>query len=271
MEIREIQAIIEAVLFAAGDAVELERLADITDVDKRSLREILKKMMNSYSYERRGIHIIRMEDSYQMCTNGAYAEYVGRLAEPPRRQNLSNAALEVLSIVAYKQPVTRSTIEHIRGVNCDYIVNRLIERNFIEETGRLDAPGRPILFGTTQHFLRAFGVSELDELPEFDSLGQTAEDAEQIEMNEVADYRQTEMGIQIEATQSVSYEPTSESEAYKLESESDAYESTSESEREREAYDTAENDIVEAADAESESEENNIAKSDTAENEAKEI
>lgn len=260
MEIREIQAIIEAVLFAAGDAVELERLADITDVDKRSLREILKKMMNSYSYERRGIHIIRMEDSYQMCTNGAYAEYVGRLAEPPRRQNLSNAALEVLSIVAYKQPVTRSTIEHIRGVNCDYIVNRLIERNFIEETGRLDAPGRPILFGTTQHFLRAFGVSELDELPEFDSLGQTAEDAEQIEMNEVADYRQTEMGIQIEATQSVSYEPTSESDAYKLEIKS-----------EREAYDTAENDIVEAADAESESEENTIAKSDTAENEAKEI
>ena len=133
MGIREIQSIIEAVLFAAGDPVELERLADIVDVDKRSLREILKKMMDSYNFERRGIHIIRMQDSYQMCTNGVYAEYIGRLAEPPRKQNLSNAALEVLSIVAYKQPVTRSTLEHIRGVNCDYIVNRLIERNFIEE------------------------------------------------------------------------------------------------------------------------------------------
>lgn len=195
MEIREIQSIIEAVLFAAGDPVELERLADIVDVDKRSLREILKKMMDSYNFERRGIHIIRMQDSYQMCTNGVYAEYIGRLAEPPRKQNLSNAALEVLSIVAYKQPVTRSTIEHIRGVNCDYIVNRLIERNFIEEKGRLEAPGRPILFGTTQHFMRAFGISELDELPDFDSLGQTVEEAEQIEMAEVTAYRQTEMGI----------------------------------------------------------------------------
>ena len=195
MEIREIQSIIEAVLFAAGDPVELERLADIVDVDKRSLREILKKMMDSYNFERRGIHIIRVQDSYQMCTNGVYAEYIGRLAEPPRKQNLSNAALEVLSIVAYKQPVTRSTIEHIRGVNCDYIVNRLIERNFIEEKGRLEAPGRPILFGTTQHFMRAFGISELDELPEFDSLGQTVEETEQIEMAEVTAYRQTEMGI----------------------------------------------------------------------------
>lgn len=183
MEIREIQAIIEGVLFAAGDAVELERLADIVDVDKKSLREILKKMMDNYNYERRGIHIIKMDDSYQLATRGEYFEYISRLADPPRKQNLSNAALEVLSIVAYKQPVTRTSIEHIRGVNCDYIVNRLIERNFIEEKGRLDAPGRPILFGTTQHFLRTFGVSSLDELPDFESLGESPEDLEQIEMD----------------------------------------------------------------------------------------
>lgn len=183
MEIREIQAIIEGVLFAAGDAVELERLADIVDVDKKSLREILKKMMDNYNYERRGIHIIKMDNSYQLATRGEYFEYISRLADPPRKQNLSNAALEVLSIVAYKQPVTRTSIEHIRGVNCDYIVNRLIERNFIEEKGRLDAPGRPILFGTTQHFLRTFGVSSLDELPDFESLGESPEDLEQIEMD----------------------------------------------------------------------------------------
>lgn len=195
MDIREIRAIIEAVLFAAGDAVELERLADIVDVDKRSLREILKKMMDDYSYERRGIHIIRMEDSYQMCTRGEYFEYVSRLAEPPRKQNLSNAALEVLSIVAYKQPVTRTSIEHIRGVNCDYIVNRLIERNFIEEKGRLDAPGRPIVFGTTQHFLRIFGISSLADLPEYESLGQSAEDAQQMEMEGVIDFKQEEMHV----------------------------------------------------------------------------
>lgn len=193
MDIREIQSIIESVLFAAGDAVEIERLADIVDVDKRSLREILQKMMDSYNFERRGIHIIRMEDSYQLCTRGEYYEYIAKLAEPPRKQNLSNAALEVLSIVAYKQPVTRSSIEHIRGVNCDYIVNRLIERNFIEEKGRLDAPGKPILFGTTQHFLRTFGVQSLDELPDFETLGQSAEEAEQIEMDGVIDYKQEKM------------------------------------------------------------------------------
>lgn len=141
MEIREIQAILESVLFAAGDAVDIEKLADIVDVDRRSLREILKKMMDDYNYERRGIHIIQMEDAYQMCTRGEYHDYVAMLAEPRRKQSLSNAAIEVLAIVAYKQPVTRSTIEHIRGVNCDYIVNRLIERNLIEEVGRLDAPG----------------------------------------------------------------------------------------------------------------------------------
>lgn len=195
MEIREIKAIIEAVLFAAGDPVELEKLADITDIDKKSLREILKKMMDDYSFERRGIHIIRMDDSYQMCTRGEYFEYVSRLAEAPRTQTLSNAALEVLSIVAYKQPVTRNSIEHIRGVNCDYIVNRLIERNFIEEKGRLDAPGRPILFGTTQHFLRTFGIEDLADLPDYDSLGQSAEEGEQIEMDGIKDFKQTEMPL----------------------------------------------------------------------------
>ncbi len=195
MEIREIKAIIEAVLFAAGDPIELETLADITDVDKKSLKEILKTMMDDYSFERRGIHIIRMDNSYQMCTRGEYFEYVSRLAEPPKAQHLSNAALEVLSIVAYKQPVTRSSIEHIRGVNCDYIVNRLIERNFIEEKGRLDAPGRPILFGTTQHFLRIFGIEGLSDLPDYDSLGQSAEEGEQIEMEGVKDFQQTEMPL----------------------------------------------------------------------------
>lgn len=198
MEIREIQAIIEAVLFASGDPIELERLADIVDVDKKSLREILKKMMDEYNFQRRGIRLIRMEDSYQLCTRGEYADYVSRLAEPPKKQNLSNAAFEVLAIVAYNQPVTRSTIEHIRGVNCDYVVNRLVERNFIEEKGRLDAPGKPILFGTTKHFLRSFGIEELCELPEFEKLGQTAEDAEQIEMSETQVFSQEKIVVEDE-------------------------------------------------------------------------
>ncbi len=178
MEIREIQAILESVLFAAGDAVDIERLADIVDVDKRSLREILKKMMDEYNFERRGIHIIQLEDAYQMCTRGEYHDYVAMLAEPRRKQNLSNAAIEVLAIVAYKQPVTRSTIENIRGVNCDYVVNRLVERGLIEEVGRLDAPGRPLLFGTTQEFLRCFGIASLDDLPDYDSFGGSEENSQ---------------------------------------------------------------------------------------------
>lgn len=183
MEIKEIQSVIEAVLFAAGDPVELDRLADIVDVDKRSLKEIIKKMMDSYRFERRGIDIIQLEDSYQMCTRGEYQEYVAQLAQPRRKQSLSNAAIEVLAIVAYKQPVTRSTIEQIRGVNCDYVVNRLVEKQLVEEVGRLDAPGRPILFGTTQEFLRCFGVSCIADLPEFDRFGHTEEQGKQIEMD----------------------------------------------------------------------------------------
>lgn len=183
MEIRELEAIIEAILFAAGDAVELERLADIVDVDKRTLRGIIKKMADEYNYERRGVQIIRLEDSYQMCTRGEYSNYVSMLAEPRRKQSLSNAAIEVLAIIAYKQPVTRAAIEHIRGVNCDYVVNRLIERNLIEEVGRLDAPGRPILFGTTMEFLRCFGIPSISELPEFESFGNPEDENEQLELD----------------------------------------------------------------------------------------
>ncbi len=171
MEELELQSILEAVLFAAGDAVELEKLADIVDADKRSLKDILMRMSLRYEEENRGIRLIRLDDAYQLSTNGEYGEYVSRLAEPRRAHALSNAAIEVLAVVAYKQPVTRNTIEHIRGVNCDYIVNRLVERNLIQEVGRLDAPGRPILFGTTQEFLRCFAIESVSELPEFMSLG----------------------------------------------------------------------------------------------------
>lgn len=194
MEIREIQAIVESLLFAAGEAVELDRIADIVDVDKKSLREIIKKMMDTYNYEKRGIRIIRLEDSYRMCTRGEYKEYVSMLMKPPRKMQLSNAAIEVLAIVAYKQPVTRATIEHIRGVNCDYIVNRLIERKFIAEVGRLkDAPGRPILFGTTNEFLQTFGIESISDLPEFDSLAVPEDtDMEQLELDRVQEQMELE-------------------------------------------------------------------------------
>lgn len=168
MKLTETEAIVEAVLFAAGDPVETERISDILDIDKKSTRVIVGALAEKYDCENRGLKIIRLEDAYQMCTREEYREHIAKLAEPRRSQTLSNAAMEVLSIVAYKQPVTRTVIEQIRGVSCDTLVNKLIERGLIHETGRLDAPGRPMLFGTTEEFLRCFGISSIADLPEFE-------------------------------------------------------------------------------------------------------
>lgn len=187
MKLSEAEAIIEAVLFAAGDAVELEKISDILDIDKKSTRVIIDNLTEKYNKESRGLQIIRLENAYQLCTRNEYCEHISKLAEPRRNQTLSNAAMEVLAIVAYKQPVTRSVIEQIRGVSCDTLVNKLLERNLICEVGRLDAPGRPMLFGTTEEFLRSFGVESISELPEFaersaDELPKNLDDAEALEL-----------------------------------------------------------------------------------------
>lgn len=168
MKLTETESIIEGILFAAGNAVKTEKISDILDIDLKSTRAVITALADKYAAENRGLRIIRLEDSYQMCTRSEYCEYIARLAEPRRNQSLSNAAMEVLAIVAYKQPVTRSVIEQIRGVSCDTLVNKLLERGLIEETGRLDAPGRPMLFGTTEEFLRCFGIESISELPEFE-------------------------------------------------------------------------------------------------------
>ncbi len=185
MDIKTMQAAIESVLFAAGDAVELDKLCTILDADATTVRSVIKKMMDEYSYDKRGIRIIQLEDSYQMCSANEYYEYVAQLVQPRKTQTLSNAAIEVLAVVAYKQPVTRTAVEHIRGVNCDSLFNRLVERNLIEEVGRLDAPGRPILFGTTQEFLRCFGIRTLSELPDFDTLRPPA-DGEEVDERQIS-------------------------------------------------------------------------------------
>ena len=168
MELKQAESIIEGVLFAAGDAVDIEKLSDILDIDTKSTRAIVTALADKYDREMRGLQIIRLEDSYQMCTRRDYQEYISKLVEPRRSQSLSNAAMEVLAIVEYKQPVTRAVIEQIRGVSCDTLVNKLLEKNFIEEVGRLDTPGRPMLFGTTEEFLRCFGIESLAELPDFE-------------------------------------------------------------------------------------------------------
>ncbi|MCG8501131.1 MAG: SMC-Scp complex subunit ScpB [Firmicutes bacterium] len=168
MEIKEIEACIEGILFAAGDPVSIDTLSDVLEIDKNTLKAIIKRMIDYYHYERRGIQIIEVESCYQLCTRPQYYEYIQKMVKPKHSQGLSNASLETLAIVAYNQPVTRSNIEQIRGVNSDGALNTLIERGLVEEKGRLEAPGRPILFGTTQNFLRCFGFKALDDLPQID-------------------------------------------------------------------------------------------------------
>ncbi len=165
MTIPQMEAVIEAVLFTMGESVETAKLAIAIDQDVNTTRKLIHNMMDRYNDENRGIKIIELEDSFQMCTKAQYYEQLIKVASQPKRHILSEAALETLSIVAYKQPVTRIEIEQIRGVKCDYAVNKLLEYNLIQELGRLDAPGRPILFGTTEEFLRAFGLASVEDLP----------------------------------------------------------------------------------------------------------
>lgn len=165
MSISQMEAVIEAVLFTMGESVETSKLALAIEQDVATTAKLVRNMMDKYNNEDRGIKIIELEDSFQMCTKADYYEHLIKVASQPKRHVLSDAALETLSIIAYKQPVTRIEIEQIRGVKCDYVVNKLIEYNLIQELGRLDAPGRPILFGTTEEFLRSFGLTSVEDLP----------------------------------------------------------------------------------------------------------
>lgn len=165
MTISKMEAVIEAVLFTMGESVETAKLAVAIEQDVPTTRKLIRNMMDKYNNDDRGIKIIELEDSFQMCTKAEYYEQLIKVASQPKRHVLSEAALETLSIIAYKQPVTRLEIEQIRGVKCDYAVNKLIEYNLIQELGRLDAPGRPILFGTTEEFLRSFGLTSVEDLP----------------------------------------------------------------------------------------------------------
>ncbi|MBO5277898.1 MAG: SMC-Scp complex subunit ScpB [Lachnospiraceae bacterium] len=164
-ELKQTEAAIEAILFTMGNSVELSRIAAAIGHDEDTTKRLIHNMMDKYQHEDRGIQIIELEDAFQMCTKKEMYEYLIRVASTPKKQVLTDVLLETLSIIAYKQPVTKLDIEKIRGVKCDHAVNKLVEYNLVCEAGRLDAPGRPILFATTEEFLRSFGVSSLDELP----------------------------------------------------------------------------------------------------------
>lgn len=162
---KKAEAIIEAILFTMGESVELSKLAMALEMPEQDVKNILMDMKSGYEKQNRGISIIELDGAYQMCTNPALYDYLIKVAKAPRKYVMSDTLLETLSIIAYKQPITRLEIEKIRGVSCDHAVNRLVEFNLVQELGRLDAPGRPLLFGTTEEFLRTFGVKSLEELP----------------------------------------------------------------------------------------------------------
>lgn len=166
----KLKGIIEAVLFTIGESVTLDRLASVLEKDPEDLKVILEEMKIDYNSEERGICLIELDGAYQICTKIETYDYVRKLVSQPKKRSLTDVMLETLSIIAYKQPVTKQEIEAIRGVKCDFAVNKLIEYKLVKELGRLETLGRPIVFGTTEEFLRCFGVSSIEELPDIDEV-----------------------------------------------------------------------------------------------------
>lgn len=188
VEINRLEGIIEAILFTMGDSVELGKIAAAIEHDENTTRKILHRMMDKYDAEDRGFRIIELENAFQMCTKKEMYEYLIRVAKQPKRYALTDVQLETLSIIAYKQPVTKLEIEKIRGVKSDHAVNKLVEYNLVCERGRLDAPGKPILFGTTEEFLRRFSIQSVEELPspnpeQVESFKEEAEEEVQLKLD----------------------------------------------------------------------------------------
>ena len=172
MELKELQSALEGVLFAAGEPVSVERLCLGLEVDRPTLDAVAQRLMDQYSYDRRGIRLVRLESSYQLCSAPEYADAIRSTLESRKPARLSQPALEVLAIVAYYQPVTRAYVDQVRGVDSAYTMGLLLERELIEEAGRLSVPGRPMQFRATKNFLRSFGMSSLEELPELPGASQ---------------------------------------------------------------------------------------------------
>ena len=189
----QIEAKLQAMLFASGESVPVKRMAEVLEISETKTYEYLEKLRRKYDDDASfGIRLVRLEDAYQLSTKREYYECIRSLTEKKRRASLTNAGLEVLSVVAYNQPITRSSIEFIRGVNSDGPLNNLIAAGLVEEVGRLDAPGRPILFGTGEEFLRCFNLTSISELPEvelefnFEDVNRDTIEGEQVEFEDKA-------------------------------------------------------------------------------------
>ena len=165
-EMKEIEAAVEGILFASGEPVHIDRICLAAELDRPTAEIVLQKIMDYYSFERRGMRLLRLEDSWQLCSAPEYADVIRRAFEIRKPAKLSQPALEVLTIIAYYQPTTRAYVDQIRGVDSSYTVGLLLDRHLIEECGRLQVPGRPRLYRTTKAFLRAFHLNSLEDLPE---------------------------------------------------------------------------------------------------------
>ena len=155
----------EAVLFSGGEPLSIDRFSQVFDISPERVVEVMEALSKKLALNDRGVGLVRMENTYQLATKKGYAGYIKKMFDIKRRTPLSPAALEVLAVVAYNQPVTKSFIEQVRGVDCSGVVTTLVEKGLIEERGRLELPGKPLLYGTTKNFLRCFGISDLTELP----------------------------------------------------------------------------------------------------------
>ena len=170
LDLREVESAIEGILFASGEPLAIDRICLALDLDRPTAEQVLQKLGDYYAFERRGIRLIRMEDSYQLCSSPDYADVIRKAFEIRKTAKLSQPALEVLTIIAYYQPTTRAYVDQVRGVDSSYTVGLLLERGLIEECGRLQVPGRPRLYRTTKKFLRDFHLGSLEELPEMPGL-----------------------------------------------------------------------------------------------------
>lgn len=166
MELKELEAALEGILFASGEPVPVERLCLGLESDRATIDAVAQRLMDEYSFQRRGVRLVRLDASYQMCSAPEYADYIRKTLEGRKPARLSQSALEVLAVIAYFQPATRAYVDQVRGVDSSYTVGLLLERDLIEEAGRLAVPGRPILYRTTKNFLRSFNLTSLEELPE---------------------------------------------------------------------------------------------------------
>ncbi len=181
LEANETRSALEAILFASGEPISAERLSMALELTRNQVDELCKELADQYSYERRGIRLLKLGENYQLCSAPEYADRIRRAFERRKPPQLSQPALEVLSIIAYFQPTTRAYVEQVRGVDSSYTVNLLLERGLIEEAGKLPVPGRPTLFRTTTHFLRCFNLSSLEELPPLPQTGEEAKLAQELQ------------------------------------------------------------------------------------------